>query len=201
MYPRRHQIIACSLWRGAGEHRRLDIDESKTVQVITNRHGNPVSQAQVLLHYVSAQVQDPVLKPRVFGEIVIVELKRRSYGRVQNLDFVRENLDLARADVRVRGALRPPAHPPRYTEHELTPNLLRSAERIRAVRIADHLGQAFTITKIDEDHAAMVPAPMRPAAERYGLIDKRGRKLAAVVCAHRISRKNQSGMDGFAGLV
>ena len=49
------------------------------------------------------------------------------------------------------------------------------AKRRGAVGIAHDLRQAFAVAQVDEDHAAVVAAAVRPAGQRDGLVE-----LAAV---------------------
>ena len=56
-----------------------------------------------------------------------------------------------------------------------------------AVGVADDLHQAFAVAQVDEDHAAMVAAAVRPAHQRHGLAEQRFADQAAVGCSHAIA--------------
>ena len=107
---RGHEELARALGRGLVEHRRLDVDEAVAVEEAARRLRRGVAQAQVLLHRVAPQVEDAVLEAHRLREVVVVELERRRERRVEDLDFVRQHLDLARAQVRIDGARGPRAH-------------------------------------------------------------------------------------------
>jgi hypothetical protein len=92
--------------------------------------------------------------------------------------------DLAALHIGIDGALGATAHLARYPEHELVANGFRHLECFGAVGIANHLNKSFTVTKVDEDDAAMVAPAMRPPAKGDGLIELRGTDQAAIVGAH-----------------
>ena len=116
--------------------------------------------------------------------MLLVELERRRERRVENLDLVRQHLDLARGELRIDGARRPAPDLAAHPQDKLVADALGAGKRIRPVRIADHLHEPLAIAQIDEDDAAMIAAAMSPAAEGHRLADERGSELAAVVGSH-----------------
>jgi len=63
-----------------------------------------VAQAQVALHRRAAQVKDTMLQAGFFRQVLFVHLERRRRGRVEDLDLVREHLDLARGQIGIHRA-------------------------------------------------------------------------------------------------
>jgi hypothetical protein len=57
-------------------------------------------------------------------------------------------------------------------------------EHLGAVGVADDLHQAFAVAQVDEDHAAMVAAAVRPTHEGDGLVHQRFADLATVSGSH-----------------
>ena len=70
---------------------------------------------------------------------------------------------------------------------ELVAHFLGDRERRGAVRVADDLHQAFAVAQVDEDHAAVVAAAMRPAHQRDRLAEERFAHQAAVGRSHHIT--------------
>src|SRR5262249_11863563 len=94
-------------------------------------------------------------------------------------------LDLAAGEVGVDRALRTLAHAPFHREHELAAELLGLGEHFGAVRIEHDLKQSLAVAKVDEDHAAVIAAPMHPTRDANLAPDVRPTDLTAVMTAHR----------------
>ena len=111
-------------------------------------------------------------------------VKRRRFGPVQRLEFMRKNLDLARAHVRVDRAVGTRAHEALHLEDEFGTDALGLREDLGPVGIEHNLQQALAIPEVDEDHAAMVTPTVNPAANLDFLADERLVDLAAIVSTH-----------------
>ena len=72
-----HEVIACALRRGAGEHGGFDVDKALRIKIAAHAHGHFVAQFQIILHHRAAQVDYAVLQAHVFAEVFIVDLERR----------------------------------------------------------------------------------------------------------------------------
>ena len=83
---RRHQIIARTLGRGLGQHRRFDIDKTRVIQIVPHRTCQLMPLAQALIHDIAAQIEVAVFQPHFFRD-VFVELERQGLGAVQRFDF------------------------------------------------------------------------------------------------------------------
>jgi hypothetical protein len=168
---RRHEVVARALGRRLREHGRLDVDETGVVEVVTHRAGDLVTQAQALRHLLAAQVDVAVLEAHLLAH-VLVELERQRLGPVERDELAREQLDLARREVRVRGAGRALADEPADLHHELVTELFGFVELGPVVGVEYHLQEAFPVAQVHEDDAAMIAAAVDPAGNRNLLTDQ-----------------------------
>ena len=179
-----HQVIARALRRRLGEHRRLDVDEARVIEIVPHRARDPMPQQQSLAHFFAPQIDIAKAQPHLFADM-LVELKRQGLRTVQNLEFLAQHLDLAGLQVGIRGAGRPRPDHPGNLQHELIAHAFRHREHGGLVRIEYDLQQPLPVAQIDENDAAMVPAAMGPARDGdrlagQGLVD-----LAAIMSAHK----------------
>ena len=183
MGPRRHQIVARTLGRRLGEHRRLDVDEPVVIEIAADRTGQPVAQQQPLLHHVAAQVEIAVLQPHFLADF-LVELERQRLGAVQHLDAVGEKLDLAGLQLGIGGTGRSRSDRAAHGQHVLAAGTLGFLEDIGAIRVEDDLQQAVSVAQVNENDAAMVAAAVDPAGDGHGLADQRFVDLTTVMRTH-----------------
>jgi hypothetical protein len=120
----------------------------------------------------------------VLGEVFLVELERWRDRRVQHLDLVAEDLDLAGGQVGVGRAGRARTHLAGDLQAELVAYRFGDLEGLGAIRVADDLGQAFAVAQVDEDDAAVVAATVGPAAQGDDLAVEGGVELSAVMGTH-----------------
>jgi len=66
------------------------------VEIFAHRHRDAGSATSVLLHRLAAQVDHAVVR-RTFSRALLVELEGRRERRIEDLDVVREHLDLSEA--------------------------------------------------------------------------------------------------------
>jgi hypothetical protein len=97
---------------------------------------------------------------------------------------VREDLHLTGGQLGVDRTGGPAPHLSADAQDELVAHALGDAERLRSIRVAYHLRQSLAVAQVDEDHAAMVAAPVCPSAQGDSAIDERGAQLSAIVAAH-----------------
>ncbi len=143
-----------------------------------------MTQQQPLAHLLATQVEVAVAQPHLFVHL-LVELKRQRLAAVQDLELLAQHFDLTRLEAGVGGAGRPRPHQARDLEHELIAHAFGHREHRRLVRIEDDLQQALAIAQIDENHAAVVAAALRPAGHGDNLAGQRIINLAAIMSAHR----------------
>ena len=179
-----HQVVARALGCAAGQHRRFDVDEAVGIEELAHLHGHAVAQHQVALHVGAAQVEHAVRQTRRFREVLVVDLEWRRDAGVQHLELVAQHFDLAAGEVGVLGAGRARAHQAHYLQAELVAHVLSRGEHVGPVGIADHLHQAFAVTQVDEDHAAVIATTMGPAHQGDRLAHQRFADQAAVGASH-----------------
>ena len=114
----------------------------------------------------------------------LVQLERQRLGAVEQLQLLREQLDLAGAQVRVRGGARPRAHQPRHADHELVAQPLGFLEHLGRIRIEHHLQQPLAVAQVHEDDAAVIAPPMHPAGHGDLLPGELFVDVSAIVSAH-----------------
>ena len=101
-----------------------------------------------------------------------------------------KNLDLSAAEVRVGCAFRAATNPTGHPQAKFITNPFRGGKDRLAVRVTNHLDDAFAITQINKDHAAMIAPTLDPAKQRDGLIQMLGRNSTGIAgaaerrCAH-----------------
>ena len=181
---RRHEIVAGAFRRALGEHRRFDVDEAGIVKEAAERAGRFVTQQHVLLHLRTAQVQYAMLQAHGFGQVIVVELEGRGDRGVEDFDGVAQHFDFAAGEIGIDRAGRTRTHFAGDFEAKLVADRFRSGEHLRAVRIADDLGQAFAVAQVDENHSAVVAPAMGPAAQGDFLADELSVELSAVMSTH-----------------
>jgi len=139
-----------------------------------------MAEQQILLHRRSSQVEHAILEAHRLGNVFVVELERRRERRVEDLELVREDFDLARWEFRVDGAFGPRAHEPARRHYEFVAQLLGDAEGCGAVRVADDLDESFAVAQVDEDDTPVIAAAMDPAADGDDLAEALTIDAAAV---------------------
>src|SRR5207247_4122297 len=121
-------------------------------------------QPNVPLEGVAAEVEPAVPEPERLVHAFLVELERERRAVRDDLQRVDLQLDLARRQVRVHGLRRARDYLSLGPQDELVPHLLSNADRLRRpLRVDDELAQAAFVAEVDEDEAAVVPPPVRPA--------------------------------------
>ena len=114
-------------------------------------------------------------------------MERRRLRLREHRELRREHLDLAAREVRIHGALGPRAHDALDGEHVLRAQPLGLGEHLGLIRIEHDLQQALAIAQVDENHAAVIAAPVHPAGHRDRPADLATVDVAAVMTAHRSS--------------
>ena len=168
----RHEIVARALGRRLRQDRRLDVDEAVLVHELAQRARHGVAQPQVLQHRLAAQIEIAVAQPQLLADGLVVMERRRLRLR-EHRELRREHLDLAAREVRVDGAFGARAHAALDGEHELRAQPLGFREHLGAIGIEHDLQQTLAIAQVDENHAAVIAAPVHPTGHRHCPADQR----------------------------
>ena len=155
----------------------------------------PCAHAQLALHVRAADVQITIAQARVLAH-GIVEHERQRRGGIEHFHRRGQHFDLARVQTFIDLACRPTAHFSRYAQTILIANLLGRGESRGIVRLDHDLDDAFMITQIDEDHAAVIAAGISPAAESDVLIDQGLIDETAVMGTHALRLQNSGRIRG-----
>ena len=184
VHTARHQIIACPFGCALGEHRCLDVDETRSIQIIAHRHRHFVTQHQIILHVRAAQIQDAMRQARGLREIVVIELERWRDRCIEHGELVAKNFNLAALDVVIRCASRASTHQAFDLQTKLVAHTFSHFERLSAIRIAHDLHSAFAIAQINKNHTAMIAPAIDPTAERNDLAEMRFGHKTRITRAH-----------------
>ena len=181
----RHQVIASAFWRGAGQDRRLDIEEAVLVQEATDAGGHARTQTQLLEHFRATQVEEAITQAGFFADVgELVERERRGFRFVQHFKLVAQHFDHARRHVGIGGTGRTQANLTGDLDHVFAAHAIGGSEGFSAVRVEHHLGQTVTITDIEENHPTVVTATVNPSAKGNFLAFQAFVQLAAIMAAH-----------------
>ncbi len=134
-----------------------------------------------------------MLETHALGDVVVIDLERRRQRGIQDLDVVREDLDLTADQPGVDRAFRARADPPGNADDVFVAQLLGGSKCLGAVRITYHLNQALAVAQVDEDDAAVVATPVHPAADSDGLAKSFAVDEAAIVGAFQCSLRKDGG--------
>ncbi|MCY1351842.1 hypothetical protein D9M69_381190 [compost metagenome] len=181
----RHQVVACAFRSRTAEDRGFHVEEAVLVQVAANAAGDARAQLQLGGHFRTAQVDEAVAQAGFLADVgVLVQRERRRLGLVQHFQLVAEHLDGAGGHVRVDRASRTLAHLAGDLDHVLAAHAIGLGEGLGTIRIEHHLGQAFAIADVEEDHPAVVAATVDPTAKSDFLAVQALVQLAAIMAAH-----------------
>ena len=186
MRAARHQVVARAFRRRLGQHRRLDVDEARIVEIAAHGARDAMAQQQALAHLLAAQIEVAEAQAHLLAH-VLIELERQRLGAVQDL----ERTGTAARPARIsRCGFTVPVGRRRTDagdlQHELVAHALGLREHLGGIRIEHDLQQPLAVAQVDEDDAAVVAAAMGPAGHRDDLADRGFADLAAIVSAHKL---------------
>ncbi|MNH90057.1 hypothetical protein D3C73_425900 [compost metagenome] len=160
---RRHEEVACAFRRGCGQDRRGIFGEATDRHFAAHGGDDLGALDDVFVQRFAAKVEEAILQAHVFRIFRLTEDRQRQFlGSRQNLDFLGVEFDLARRHVLVDGVFRTSLDGAVDTDDPLAAHDFSRLEG-RAVRVADDLGHAIMVAKVDEENAAMISHTMDPA--------------------------------------
>ena len=188
----RHEKVPRPLRGRAREHGRLDLDEALAVEVVARRAADLIPQQEVPQHRRPAEIQVPVLEPQGLGRLLgLVEREGQGLRLVQDAQTPGRHLDLARGEVGVHGARRPPLDRPLHRQDELHPDPSRDLVGRGVDGGVEHeLRHPVAVPEVHEDEAAVIAAPGRPPHQ-----GDRPAGVAGAQCAARMRAAHPS--EGF----
>ncbi len=107
----------------------------------------------------------PVFKADGFGDIhVVLDQEWRGLGWIENFQLIHQYLDLTGGQLGVDHAVGPGLHPTADAKDEFAAQRVRLGMDVRIdLRVEDDLGNPLPVTKVDENHAAVIPPSQDPA--------------------------------------
>jgi hypothetical protein len=149
---------------------------------------------QVMQDPRAAQIQETVTQSQIFASIdLLLQLKRWSEGSVEEAVLIYDYLYLTGFELGIGHAF--------GSEPYLTPdsnNVFSSKSVCKLVcfgitlRIEYHLGDAYTVTEINEDKTTVISTPLDPTHEDNAVAGVVGTKGATVVSAFPVTERIQS---------
>ena len=140
-----------------------------------------MAEEQIALDRAAAQVEVAVLHAQVVAAVgVVLDGEWRGVGRVEDVEFIHLDFDLAGGDLQVLGlALADGAD---GLDDELAAELPGLATEVGVgVHVEGELRDAVAVAQVHEGEAAEVAGALDPAAQGDGLSDVVGAKFAAGV--------------------
>mmetsp|Transcript_7284 Transcript_7284/g.16514 ORF Transcript_7284/g.16514 Transcript_7284/m.16514 type:complete len:562 (+) Transcript_7284:325-2010(+) len=177
----RHNEISGTLWSRLDQDRSLDFTELQVSEVVTNDTGHFVSEHEGVFDWVSSNVQISVPHSGFFLAIGgVFNLERRSHASVQNFQTARYNLHISSWSIWV--LVDSLDYLALDLDHELSPQLVGCFVALEAflvgtIFLENHLGDAISVSQIDEGEMVHVAGNLYPTAQSYSLADIRHAQL------------------------
>ncbi len=179
-----HDIVTRPFRRGLDHDRSLDFIETLTVEIVADELDRFVPQRQVFLQPASPEIEIAVFQAQAFvGPVPIVIYRDgKRLGRIENLEGVSPDFDLAGNHGRVDHPFGPRAHHADDPDDKLVAQLLGNAITGARFLIDVDLNQARPVPQVDKDEPSEIAAPLHPSGKRHGLPDVGSPQFAAIVC-------------------
>ncbi len=161
------EIIAGAFGGGAGHERGFDFEEALGCEVVADGERDFVTQFDIGLHGVAAQVDVTIFQAHLFvREHSVGRQKRQRFRHVQNAQLFDDEFDFSGGDVGVDGVGVAALDGSDGRDHELVAQRLGLLVHgcIQFV-VEDDLGHAGAVAEVDEDDLAEVAAAVDPSHE------------------------------------
>ena len=180
-----YQVVAGALGGRTGQNRGFNIQEALLVEVATQYRGHLGAQTQLVGNLRATQVEVSVAQADVFAHFgVIIELERRGFRFVENLDFLTQHLDLAGFHIGVHRRGIPRANPAANLQHILTAHPVSGGKMFLGVGVKNDLHNPVAVAHIQKNNSTVVAAAIYPAANGHVLIDVLATEAPAIMAAH-----------------
>jgi len=191
-----HQVVAGTLRCRPGQYGGFHIEKPLAFQKAPHGRCDFRALYQVALHLGTAQVHVAVAQAHLLADRgMVIELKRRCVGAVEQFQLLTQHLDRPRAHGGIDGRLAARAHPSADAHRVLAAHPVGAFKVFSGVRVENHLHDPFPVPEVQEDDAAMVAAAVDPATQCHLLVYVGFVQHPAVVAAHKQSCRV---LDGFA---
>ena len=179
-----HQKVARAFRRRGRDDRSLILAEISVPHPFADRRNDIRAQLHVVLHRLSAQVEEAVPKACFFRILLVPKDHQGQFARwSKHLKIAHEDLDLTRRQFGVHKAFVARLHNAVDPDAPFRAHLFDFGKN-RAVGVGQNLRHAIVVAQIDEQHATVVPDPVDPARKANGFAHvfsgQRGAGMAAI---------------------
>src|SRR5690606_30909010 len=153
----RYQVVTGTFRRGAGQDRRLDVEEAVIIQIVADGVTDLGAEAQAIRHLRSTQIDVAVTQADILTDLrVLIQQERGGLGGIENDQLLAQDLDATGAHVGIGGALGTQAHQPGDLQDELAADGLGQGKALLRIGVEHDLGYALAVAHVEEDHPATV---------------------------------------------
>ena len=165
IHTARNEIVSGTLGGAFRQKRGFDLNKSVAVKEVACCRGDAAPQNQVSLNFGPSQIEIAELQADIFGNIRhLVEDKRRGFRLVHDLQFIGHHLHISGSKIRILHSLGAAADTTVDGQDEFIADSSGFSMAVRVdIRIENDLYQSLPITKVDEDHPAVIPPAIDPA--------------------------------------
>jgi hypothetical protein len=148
-------------------------------------------QNQVPLDLGAPEIKVTVFETDILGDLGrSIQHKRRRLRLIEDLQVIRQHLDLAGLEIGIRHPLRPAADPPMDREDEFAPDppgliVTCSVD----IRVEYDLNEPLPVAKVDKDDASVIASPVGPAHQHHFLPGMQCIDIAAVMGSFSYGQK------------
>ncbi len=141
-----------------------------------------MAQDQVALHVRTPQVDVAVSQPDVLADReILLHQERRRARRVQDVDLLRRDFDLARRQLGVDRIVVTANYGTFNRDDEFATQQPGAGVDVGPLLVEHYLGHARAVPQVDEDQAAQIPPPMDPTHQNDALANIARTQIAAAM--------------------
>ena len=152
----------------------------------THQAGDFRTGFQALCHLRATQIQVAVFQTRFFS-VDVVGVQRQRFSTVDDRQIGGQHFNGTGRHICVDVFLVTRTYGAGDLNAELITQLRSQLQRVRAIRIEEHLNDTFAVAHIDEDKATKITTTIDPTTQGDLLSDVGLTQLPAIFCTHEIS--------------
>ena len=169
IHTRRHHKVACTFWSRTNQNRCFYLNKILVVEEVTNQDGHTVAQLQVLTNAGTTQVQITILHTDIVTAIsIILYRERRSQTLTQHIQFLSDNLNIARRDILILTLTL--VNRTLYLNAPLTSQLVGTFTKRSILRLVENqLCNTIAVTQVNKRHTTHFTGFLYPSGQRHNL--------------------------------
>ena len=203
LQARGHEEVAGPLGRGAGQDRRLDVEEAVALHHPTHDRGDLGAGADAGGELVAAQVDVAMRQPHALvGLDAVLDGERRGVGGAQHLHGRGEDLDLTGGELLVGLPLGTGPDGAGHADDVLVADVVHGLQRLTGGGVGDDLAHPAAVTQVEERHAPVIAAAGNPPGQDHLLPVVAGADRAGAMGSHAavgVHESRVSRNDGWMG--